>query len=75
MQILQGGVGNVSGGISAGQSFGNPYLGNPAFNGAAAGAQGFGSPSGQNPFAGGMQGFGSFAAQNPGWGGNRPAMN
>jgi hypothetical protein len=102
-QILQGGAGNVSGGISAGQPFGNPYLGNPVFNpllqnfgpsghgaqpgnfgglsgnpaftGAGAGAQGFGSPQGQNPFAGGMQGFGSFAAQSPGWGINRPAMN
>jgi hypothetical protein len=74
-QILQGGVGNASGGISAGQSFGNPHLGNPAFNGTGAGAQSFGSPQGQNPFAGGMQGFGSFAAQNPGWGSNRPAMN
>jgi hypothetical protein len=102
-QILQGGAGNLPGGISAGQSFGNPYLGNPAFNpllqnfgapgygaqpgnfaglagnpafnGAGAGAQGFGSPQGQSPFAGGMPGLSSFAAQSPGWGINRPAMN
>jgi hypothetical protein len=74
-QILQGGAGNVSGGLSAGQPFGNPYLGNPAFNGAGAGAQGFGSPQGQNPFAVGTQGFGGFAPQTPAWGINRAAMN
>jgi hypothetical protein len=99
-QILQGGGGNVSGG----QSFGNPYLGNPGFNplpqsfgapghgaqpghflgglggnsaftGGGTGSQGFGSPQGQNPFAGGMQGFAGFSPQNPGWGINRAAMN